>query len=90
MCMKKFHAEKMFFWQPYRVFNLAIFLQLYLGNMVDSAYFVAYIPWSSDFALYFEDWCMNIIRWDYESVWHDIWPQNKCRSLRPIFHGPVI
>ena len=26
-------------------------------------------------------WCMNIILWDYESVWHDIWPQNKCRLL---------
>ena len=25
----------------------------------------------------------------YESVWHDIWPQNKCRSLWPIYHGPV-
>ena len=35
-------------------------------------------------------WCMNIILWDYESVWHNIWPQNKCRSLWPIFHGPVI
>ena len=35
-------------------------------------------------------WCMNIILSDYESVWHDIWPQNKCRSLSPIFHGPVI
>ena len=35
-------------------------------------------------------WCMNIILRDYESVWHDIWPQNKCRSLWPIFHGPVI
>ena len=23
-------------------------------------------------------------------VWPDIWPQNKCRSLWPIFHGPVI
>ena len=34
--------------------------------------------------------CMNIILWDYESVWHDIWPQNKCRSLWPIFHGPMI
>ena len=34
--------------------------------------------------------CMNIILWDYESVWHNIWPQNKCRSLWPIFHGPVI
>ena len=22
------------------------------------------------------------------SVWPDIWPQNKCRSLWPIFHGP--
>ena len=35
-------------------------------------------------------WCMNIILWDYESVWHDIWPQNELRSLWPIFHGPVI
>ena len=33
---------------------------------------------------------MNIILWNYESVWHDIWLQNKCRSLWPIFHGPVI
>ena len=33
--------------------------------------------------------CVNSILWDYESVWH-IWPQNKCRSLWPIFHGPVI
>ena len=35
-------------------------------------------------------WCMNVILWDYESVWPDVWPQNKCRSLWPIFHGPVI
>ena len=35
-------------------------------------------------------WCMNIILWDYESVWPDIWPTNKCRSLWPIYHGPVI
>ena len=30
-------------------------------------------------------WCMNIILWDYKSVWLDIWPQNKCRSLLPVF-----
>ena len=35
-------------------------------------------------------WCMYIILWEYESVWPDIWPQNKCRSLWSIFHGPVI
>ena len=35
-------------------------------------------------------WCMNIIIWDYESVWPNIWHQNNCRSLWPIFHGPVI
>ena len=35
-------------------------------------------------------WCMNILLWDYESVWPDVWPQNKCRSLWPIFHGSVI
>ena len=33
---------------------------------------------------------MNIILWGYESVWYDIWPKNKCMSLWPIFHGPVI
>ena len=26
-------------------------------------------------------WCKNIILWDYESVWPNMWPQNKCRSL---------
>ena len=33
---------------------------------------------------------MNIILQDCESIWPDIGPQNKCRSLWPIFHGPVI
>ena len=33
---------------------------------------------------------MNTIRRDYESVWPDVWPQNSCRTLWPIFHGPVI
>ena len=32
----------------------------------------------------------NIILWDYESVWPKVWPQNKCRSLWPLFHGLVI
>ena len=27
---------------------------------------------------------------DYESVWPDVWSQNKCRLLWPIFHGPMI
>ena len=35
-------------------------------------------------------WCMNIIIWDYESVWPKVLPQNKYRSLWPIFYGPVI
>ena len=35
-------------------------------------------------------WCMNIVIWDYESVWHEVWPQNKYRSLWPILNGPVI
>ena len=33
---------------------------------------------------------MNIIIWYYEPVWPNAWPQNKCRSLWPIFHRPVI
>ena len=52
---------------------------------------MTYIWWSRDFALYLEDFLsMNIILQDYETVWPDIWPQNECRSLWPIFHGPVI
>ena len=51
---------------------------------------MTYISWSSDFALYLEDWCMNIILRDYESVWPDVWPQNKCRSLWPVFDGTLI
>ena len=34
-------------------------------------------------------WYMNIILWDYGSVWPDVWPKNKCRSIWPIFRGPV-
>ena len=34
--------------------------------------------------------CMNIILWDNGSVWPDVWPQNRCRSMLPIFHGPVV
>ena len=50
-----------------------------------------YISWSSDFALYIEEsLMMNIILQDYESVWLVIWPQNKCGSLWPIFHVPVV
>ena len=33
---------------------------------------------------------MYIILLEYESVWPEVCPQNKCRSLWPIFHGPVI
>ena len=36
------------------------------------------------------NWCMNIIIWDYESVWPKVWSQNKYRSIWPVFHGTVI
>ena len=35
-------------------------------------------------------WCMNIIIWDYKSVWPKVLSQNKYRSLWPISYGPVI
>ena len=35
-------------------------------------------------------WYMNILLRNCESVWLDVWPQNKYRSLWPIVHGPVI
>ena len=54
---------------------------------------MTYISWSSNLPYILKTvWCMNIILWDYESVWHDIWPKNKCRSLWDIhvFFCPVI
>ena len=33
---------------------------------------------------------MNIIIWDYESVWSNNWPKSKYRSLWPVLQGPVI
>ena len=51
---------------------------------------MTYISRSSDFVLYLEDYLMYVHHtWEYESVWPDVWPQNLCRSLWPIFHGPV-
>ena len=35
-------------------------------------------------------WYMNTILWDCKSVWLDVWPQDICRSLWPIFHGLLI
>ena len=75
---------------------------LYLGRLFDvcnhtlrvwisTTRRLTYIPWSSDFALYLEDYLMHEhYYWDYESVWHKVLPQNKYRSLWPIFYGPVI
>ena len=52
---------------------------------------VTYILWSSDFPLYFEDYLTYVHHtlglW---TVWPKVWPKNKCRSLWPIFYGPVI
>ena len=33
---------------------------------------------------------MYIVLSEHESERPDVWPKNKCRSLWPIFHGPVI
>ena len=33
---------------------------------------------------------MNIILPDYKILWHNVWPQYECRSVWPIFYGPVI
>ena len=47
--------------------------------------------WPNEFALILKTiWYMNIIFWDYVSVWPDVWPQNIWRTLWPIFHDPVI
>ena len=44
------------------------------------------ISWFTDFIFS----SMYLILGDYESVWPEVWPQNKCRPLWPVFHDPVI
>ena len=50
---------------------------------------MTYISQSSDFSLYLEDCLVDEHRLD-KSLWHNLWPQNKCRSQWPIFHSSVI
>ena len=41
--------------------------------------------------LYFMvQWCVNFILGEYRSVWLEVWPENKCMTLWPIFHGQLI
>ena len=35
-------------------------------------------------------WCMGVIFSDNETVWPKLWPQSKCKSIWPIFHGLVV
>ena len=50
---------------------------------------VTFFSWSSDFASQrlFDGW---VIFSDNETGWPRFWPQNKCRSIWPLFHGLVI
>ena len=68
------------------------YLKINIGHC--DLYFMA-----SDFALYldylmYEHHTLGLrvsMTWRLtsKSVWPDVWPQNKCRSMWPIFHGPV-
>ena len=58
-------------------------LKINVGNC--DLYFIVILPCILNII-----WCMNNIISDYDSVWPDVWPKNKCRSVSPIFHGPVI
>ena len=53
---------------------------------------MTYISQSSDFVLYLEDYLMyehhTLGLW--VGITWDVWLKNKCMSLWPIFHGPVI
>ena len=43
---------------------------------------MTYILWSSDFALYLEDYLMEkCFTWDNGSVWHKDWPRKRCGSV---------
>ena len=61
----------------------------FVGHEVNVS--MTFISWSSGFTLYLEDYLMYVHHtlglWI--SMTH-VWPKNKCRSLWPIFHGPVI
>ena len=51
---------------------------------------LTYISWSSDFALYLEDYLMFQHHYLGLRVRNPkFWPRNKCRSMWPVFHGPV-
>ena len=52
---------------------------------------MTYISWSTDFVLYLKDYLMDeCFVLDNETMWHELWLQNKYRSTWPVFHGLVI
>ena len=52
---------------------------------------VTYISWSSDFAIYLENYLMDEGHTlDNGSVWHKDWPHKIYVGQWPIFHDPVI
>ena len=52
---------------------------------------MTYISWSTDFVLYLKDFLMDeCFVLDNETMWHELWLQNKYRSTWPVFHGLVI
>ena len=70
-------------WTPYfgitSLYDPLVDLKINIGNC--ELYFM--VQW---FCLVHVSWklfsgCQNIILWDYESAWPDIWPQNICRSV---------
>ena len=48
---------------------------------------MSYISWSSDIALYFEDYLMyeHHTMGLWVSIWPNVWPQNICRRLWPVY-----
>ena len=52
---------------------------------------VTYISWSSDFALYLEDYLMDKSHnWNIGSMWCKDYPHKMYVGQWPTFHGPVI
>ena len=72
-------------WKPYfgimRQYDLMFDLKINVCHC--DLYFM--VQW-----FYLVSWRLLMYEQDYESVWPDIWPHNKCRSFWPIFYGPVI
>ena len=75
----------------FMVQNVVVEMLIQYDTNVDPKLHMTYIPWSSDFALYLEDYFMvKCHNWDIGSMWCKDLPHKMYVGQWPTFHGPVI